>query len=113
MPDWQSLASSHTLNLKQFVFSNGDKLDITLHCRTLGTLNAAKDNDELLLHGTTGISGQVLQPGMADALFGSGSPLDSTKYLLIFPDAIGHGASSRPGTAKKEDFPQYTYADIV
>ena len=58
MPDWNSLASSHTLQLKDFIFSNGDKRHIKLHCRTLGVLNRAKDNAVLLLHGTTGSSVQ-------------------------------------------------------
>ena len=76
MADWNSLATPHTLQLEQFAFSGGEMHDIKLHCRTLGTLNPGKDNAVLLLHGTTGSSLQFLQPGMADALFDSGKPLD-------------------------------------
>jgi homoserine O-acetyltransferase len=113
MPDWNSLATSHTLQLKEFIFSNGDNRNLKLHCRTLGALNRAKDNAVLLLHGTTGSSLQFLQPGMADALFDHGQPLDYSKYFLIAPDAIGHGESSKPSTTAGTSFPQYSYTDIV
>ena len=113
MPDWNLLASSHTLQIKNFAFSGGENVDITLHCRTLGTLNAARDNAVLLLHGTTGSSVQFLQPGMADALFDKGQPLDHARYFLVLPDAIGHGESSKPSTTGGGSFPQYSYTDIV
>jgi homoserine O-acetyltransferase/O-succinyltransferase len=113
MPEWNSLASSHTLQVKDFAFSGGENSDITLHCRTLGALNAAKDNAVLLLHGTTGSSLQFLQPSMADALFDKGQPLDCARYFLILPDAIGHGESSKPSTTGGASFPQYSYTDIV
>ena len=113
MHNWKSVASSHTLQVEQFAFHNGEKLGLTLHCRTLGTLNPAKDNAVLLLHGTTGSSLQFLQASMADSLFGVGQPLDCTKYFLILPDAIGHGDSSKPSTTQGASFPQYSYTDIV
>ena len=113
MADWKSLASSHTLQVEQFAFSGGEKQDITLHCRTLGTLHPGKDNAVLLLHGTTGSGLQFLQPEMADPLFGSRKPLDSAKYFLILPDAIGHGESSKPSTSNGASFPQYSYTDVV
>ena len=113
MPDWKAQASSHTLQVKQFAFSNGEMLDITLRCQTLGSLTPAKDNAVLLLHGTTGSGSQFLQSGIADALFRSGQPLDLTKYFLILPDAIGHGESSKPSTTSGANFPQYSYTDVV
>ena len=113
MPDWKSFASSHTLQVKKFAFTCGEKLDIALHCRTLGTLNAARNNAVLLLHGTTGSSLQFLQPRMADALFSEGQPLDCTRYFLILPDAIGHGQSSKPSTLGGTNFPEYSYTDVV
>ena len=113
MAEWKSLVSSHTLQVEQFAFSGGEKQDITLHCRTLGTLHPGKDNAVLLLHGTTGSGLQFLQPEMADPLFGSRKPLDSAKYFLILPDAIGHGESSKPSTSSGASFPQYSYTDIV
>jgi homoserine O-acetyltransferase/O-succinyltransferase len=113
MPDWNSLATPHTLQLEGFSFSNGDNCHIKLHCRTLGALNRAKDNAVLLLHGTTGSSVQFLQPGMADALFNNGQPLDYSRYFLLAPDAIGHGESSKPSTTGGTNFPQYSYTDIV
>ena len=113
MADWKSLTLSHTLQVKQFAFSGGGKQDITLHCRTLGTLSPGKDNAVLLLHGTTGSGLQFVQPDIADALFGSGKPLDCAQYFLILPDAIGHGESSKPSTSNGASFPQYSYTDIV
>lgn len=105
MPDWKSKAASHTLQVDQFAFQNGETLDLALHCWTLGTLNPAKDNAVLLLHGTAGGGLQFLQASMADALFGNTQPLDCTKYFLILPDAIGHGGSSKPSTTKGAGFP--------
>ena len=113
MADWKSLASSHTLQVELFAFSGSEKQDITLHCLTLGTLNPRKNNAVLVLHGTTGSGLQFLQPDIADALFGTGKPLDSAKYFLILPDAIGHGESSKPSTSSGARFPQYSYTDVV
>ena len=105
MSDWKAQVSSHTLQVKQFAFLNGEMLDITLRCQTLGSLTPAKDNAVLLLHGTTGSGSQFVGPGMADALFRRGQPLDLTKYFLIFPDAVGHGESSKPSTTSGAQFP--------
>ena len=68
----------------------------------------AKDN-AVLLHGTTG-SLQLLQPSMADRLFGAGKPLDCAMYFLTrdwsrqLKQARHHGGTN---------FPQYGYKDIV
>ena len=52
-------------------------------------------------------------PQFADALFGVGQPLDIAKYFIILPDAIGHGASSKPSDGARMAFPKYDYADMV
>jgi homoserine O-acetyltransferase/O-succinyltransferase len=113
MSDWKREANSRELLIPNFAFDGGGQTSLHLECRTLGQLNAAKDNAILLLHGTTGSSAQFLQPKMAEALFAEDGPLDMREYFLVIPDAIGHGESSKPSTESGEDFPQYTYHDIV
>ena len=46
-------------------------------------------------------------------LFGSGQPLDASRYYIILPDAIGHGKSSKPSDGLRASFPKYTYEDMV
>jgi homoserine O-acetyltransferase/O-succinyltransferase len=67
----------------------------------------------MLLHGTIGSGRQFLQPSIGDCLFGSGQPLDVSRFYVILPDAIGHGASSRPSDGLGPDSPRYGYGDIV
>ena len=42
-----------------------------------------------------------------------GQLLDSSKYYLILPDAIGHGGSSKPSDGLRAHFPSYDYLDMV
>src|ERR1700760_2719542 len=113
MPDWtnEAIRGSHTI--PGFEFADGGRLDLTLGYHTLGRLDEDRTNAVLLLHGTTGSGQQFLAPNMADALFASGAPLDVARYFVILPDAIGHGASSRPSDGLGPDFPRYGYGDIV
>ena len=46
-------------------------------------------------------------------LFGKGQLLDANRYYIILPDAIGHGASSKPSDGLHARFPQYAYEDMV
>jgi homoserine O-acetyltransferase len=39
--------------------------------------------------------------------------LDTTKYFIILPDAIGHNKSSKPSDSMRMRFPKYTYNDMV
>jgi len=39
--------------------------------------------------------------------------LDSSKYFIILPDALGHGHSSKPSDGLHAKFPHYGYHDIV
>ncbi len=101
-----------------FRFASGETLPVlTQHYRTLGTpqRDAAGKiiNAIMVLHGTGGTGAQFLVPQFADMLFGAGQPLDTTKYFIILPDAIGHGGSSRPSQGLKMAFPAYDYADMV
>ena len=97
---------------RDFHFQSGDTLpELRLHYRTLGTLRG--DNAVLILHGTTGEGGRFLEDYFAGELFGAGQPLDTARYFIILPDAIGHGGSSKPSDGMHARFPRYTYSDMV
>jgi homoserine O-acetyltransferase len=90
--------------------------DLRLHYVTLGTpkrdAGGHVTNAVLLLHGTNG-NGSAILDNLASQLFGAGQPLDAGKYYLIIPDAIGHGASSKPSDGLHAKFPRYGYNDMV
>jgi homoserine O-acetyltransferase len=99
-------------------FASGEALpEVRLHYRTLGALRRDADgragNAVLILHGTGGSGAQFLQPQFAGELFGPGQPLDATRHFLILPDALGHGASSKPSDGLRRRFPRYGYDDMV
>ena len=102
---------------KAFRFQTGETIDLRQHYRTVGTpqrdTSGTITNAVMILHGTGGTGAQFLVPQFADQLFGAGQPLDSAKYFLILPDAIGHGASSKPSDGARMAFPRYDYADMV
>jgi homoserine O-acetyltransferase len=54
-----------------------------------------------------------LTPAFAGELFGSGQPLDASKYFIILPDAIGTGKSAKPSDGLRTTFPKYNYEDMV
>lgn len=104
--------------IKAFPFESGETIpELNLHYTTLGKQtkdrNGKTNNAVLIMHGTTGDGHQFLSPIFAGALFGPGQLLDTTKYFIILPDAIGHGKSSRPGNGLHMKFPRYTYNDMV
>jgi homoserine O-acetyltransferase len=39
--------------------------------------------------------------------------LDATRYVLIMPDALGRGGSSKPSDGLRGHFPHYRYRDMV
>lgn len=104
--------------VRDFKFRSGETLpELRLHYATLGT--PARDaggvvrNAVLVMHGTGGTGGQFLTPQFAGVLFGPGQLLDATRYYIILPDGIGHGASSKPSDGLHARFPRYTYDDMV
>lgn len=104
--------------LPNFRFNSGETLpELRIHYRTLGTLkrDAAghATNAVLVLHGTGGAGSSFLAGEMAEVLFKPGGQLDPAKYFLILPDAIGHGASSKPSDGLRMKFPKYDYDDMV
>jgi homoserine O-acetyltransferase len=107
-----------TATFRDFRFATGEVLpELKIHYRTLGT--PARDgkgritNAVMVLHGTGGTGAQFLRPQFADQLFGTGQPLDITRFYIILPDSIGHGQSSKPSDGMRMQFPKYDYADMV
>ena len=97
--------------VRDFRFHTGEILpELRLNYTTVG---APTGEPVLLLHGTTGSSRSLLTPQFAGELFGSGQPLDASRYYIILPDAIGHGKSSKPSDGLRTSFPKYNYEDMV
>jgi homoserine O-acetyltransferase len=91
--------------------ANGEVMpELRIHYRTLGP---SSGKAVLIMHGTSGSGDQFLLPIFAGELFGPGQLLDTTKYFVILPDDIGHGASSKPSDGLHAKFPHYGYADMV
>ncbi len=96
---------------RDFRFHTGEVMpELRLHYRTLGDPSG---EPVLLLHGTGGSGANFLTPGFAGELFGSGQPLDASKYFIILPDAIGTGKSAKPSDGLRTKFPKYNYDDMV
>lgn len=104
--------------IRDFKFKSGETLpELKLHYATLGTpsrdAGGVVRNAVLIMHGTGGAGSQFLTPQFAGVLFGPGQLLDATRYFIILPDGIGHGASSKPSDGLHARFPHYTYDDMV
>ena len=96
---------------KDFRFHTGEVMpELRIHYTTLG---APSGEPVLILHGTTGSGSGMLSPTFGGELFGRGQPLDANKYLIILPDAIGTGKTSKPSDGLRAKFPQYNYDDMV
>jgi homoserine O-acetyltransferase len=108
----------HDYVIRNFVFKSGEKLpELRIHYRTIGSPGPAADgtvrNAVLILHGTTGSGANFIRPEFAGELFGPGQPLDAARYLIVLPDGIGHGGSSKPSDGLRARFPAYGYRDMV
>jgi homoserine O-acetyltransferase len=104
--------------IHDFRFATGDTiLKLRLHYRTLGKpqtdAKGVTRNAILIMHGTTGSGAQFIRPEFAGELFGPNQPLDAAKFFIVFPDAIGHGQSSKPSDELHARFPAYGYRDMV
>jgi homoserine O-acetyltransferase/O-succinyltransferase len=110
--------TQHDAVYRDYFLSDGGRLpEARIHYATLGSphRNASGqiDNAVLLLH-WTGASGKALQSEeFQKALYAPGAPLDASRYFLIIPDNLGHGASTKPSDGLKAKFPQYGYSDLV
>lgn len=106
------------VTLEDFAFHDGSRLaELRISYRTLGTprRNAAGEIDNALLlhHGTGGTGLNYVAPGLREAIFGPGGPLDAQHHYVILPDAIGHGGTSKPSDGMRMAFPAYDYSDMV
>ncbi|HEY0995584.1 MAG TPA: alpha/beta fold hydrolase [Gemmatimonadaceae bacterium] len=102
--------------LPNFHFRSGETLPaLRIHYVTLGRprrdAKGVVRNAVLMLHGTTGSGTGLVAP--MSPLFAPGAPLDTATHYVIFPDGIGHGASSKPSDGMRVRFPKYTYDDMV
>jgi homoserine O-acetyltransferase len=96
---------------RDFRFHTGEVMpELRLHYTTVG---APAGEPVLILHGTAGTGTGMLSPAFAGELFGPGQPLDASKYLIILPDAVGAGKSSKPSDGLRARFPKYNYDDMV
>ena len=116
--DYAARLTEGHVELRDFRFASGETLpELRIHYATLGTphrdAEGRIDNAVMVLHGTGGSGRQVLQPQLAQELFGPGQPLDIGRYYVILPDGIGHGRSARPSDGLRMRFPAYDYADMV
>jgi homoserine O-acetyltransferase len=94
-----------------FKFHTGEVMSaLKLHYTTVGDPSGIP---VVVLHGSGSSAASMLTPAFAGQLFGPGQPLEATKYYIIIPDALGHGASTKPSDGLKAKFPQYDYADMV
>ncbi|HZM86690.1 MAG TPA: alpha/beta fold hydrolase [Blastocatellia bacterium] len=97
--------------VRDFRFHTGEVLpELRLHYTTVG---APSGEPVLILHGSTGAGTNMLNPNFAGELFGPGQPLDTSRYFIILPDALGAGKSSKPSDGLRTRFPKYNYDDIV
>src|SRR3989442_6584437 len=97
-------------NVPGFTFQSGEKLpQLRLHYITLGSpeRDAAGHvrNAVLMLHGTGGTGRSFLSAELGGELFGSGQPLDASRYYIIPPDAIRTGQFSKPSHGLRMKFP--------
>jgi homoserine O-acetyltransferase len=104
--------------LRDFRLTGGETLpELRIHYRTVGQpkrdASGAVSNAILILHGTTGQGGNFIRAEFAGELFGSGQPLDASRWFIVLPDGIGHGKSSKPSDGLKARFPQYGYLDMI
>ena len=96
---------------KDFRFHTGEVMpELRVHYTTVG---APSGEPVVILHGTAGSGGFMLNPGLVGGLLGPGQPLDASKYYIILPDAIGHGKTAKPSDGLRAKFPQYDYDDMV
>ena len=111
---WPDQAPHQIAHLGEFELEGGGIIqNLKMSYVTHGKLNAAKDNAILFQHGFAANHHQ------ADHLIGPGRPLDTDKYFIICPDALGttqttfEHSTSPTNSGLKMKFPFYNGRDLV
>jgi len=110
---WPDQAPHQIAQLGEFKLEGGVLKDLKMSYVTHGQLNAAKDNAILFQHGF------ALNHHQFDHMIGRGRPLDTDKYFIICPDALGatqtrfEHSSSPTNSGLKMKFPLYNGRDMV
>lgn len=107
-----------TYTIPLFKFADGESLaNLRLHYVTFGTpkrdAGGHTTNAVLIIHGTGGSTAQFVSDTFAGVLFAPGGDLDASRYFIVIPDEIGHGASSKPSDGLHARFPHYRYHDQI
>jgi homoserine O-acetyltransferase len=119
-------ASSYTLKDPLQLELGGLLHKVTVTYETYGQLNAVRDNAILICHALSGDSHVARHdsdddPGWWDIMVGPGKPIDTDRYFVICPNALG-GCRGTTGPDDQNpitgqcygaDFPTITAADIV
>ena len=110
---WPNQAPHQIAELGEFQFEGGGSIkNLKMSYVTHGKLNAAKDNAILFIHGF------AANHHLFDQLIGPGNALDTDKYFIICPDALGatqtgyEHSSSPTNSGLKMKFPQYNGRDM-
>lgn len=111
---WPDQPRHEIVTLGEFAFEAGGKIpDLRMSYVVHGTLNAAKDNAILFQHGF-GANHHLF-----DHMIGPGRPLDTDKFFIVCPDALGathttfEHSSSPTSSGLKMQFPFYNGRDMV
>ena len=111
---WPDQAPHQIAHLGEFQFEGGGKIpNLRMSYVTHGKLNAAKDNAILFQHG------MAANHHSFDHMIGPGKPLDTDKYFIICPDALGatqttfEHSTSPTNSGLKMTFPYYNLRDMV
>jgi homoserine O-acetyltransferase len=111
---WPDQAPHQIADLGEFKFEGGGVIpNLRMSYVTHGKLNAAKNNAILFQHGF------AANHHLFDHMIGPGKPLDSDKYFIICPDALGatqttfEHSSSPTSSGLKMEFPFYNGRDMV
>ena len=111
---WPDQAPHRIADLGEFSFEGGGRIaNLRMSYVTHGRLNAAKDNAILFQHGF------AANHHLFDHMIGPGRPLDTNKYFIISPDALGatqttyEHSSSPTSSGLKMQFPFYNGRDMV
>jgi homoserine O-acetyltransferase/O-succinyltransferase len=110
---WPDQAPHQMAELGEFQFEGGGSMkNLKMSYVTHGKLNAAKNNAILFIHGF------AANHHLFDHMIGSGKALDTDKYFIICPDALGstqtgfEHSTSATNSGLKMKFPQYNGRDM-